>query len=244
MFHSAKLKIERANHHINDLERQLGTFSWENLNRCSTCREPNKLDIIFVVAPIPPAFAMIIGDAVHNLRTALDHLMWEIVGPGHQHNQLYFPMGGDRLSYEGTCGGVKTPDPAINKLLKSLAVFPGGKGEDLYIVHRLDRADKHSVLTPVMNVPRLSDLILESGGVSRPLAELYGADALLREGETFTIHGASADSRLAFKDNANVAPNVAFGNVEFIKDQPIFPTIKRLSHAFTDTINVIEGAIS
>ena len=44
--------------------------------------DPNTGDQVFkfrVRAPIPVDLSLVIGDAVHNLRSALDHLAWQLV---------------------------------------------------------------------------------------------------------------------------------------------------------------------
>jgi hypothetical protein len=103
MFESARLKIERADHHIGDLERQLREFTRHNLDASVDHRDDGTLDIHITVLEPPPCITLIVGDSVHNLWSALDHLMWELIGlgGGRQHPQLYFPKERDRPSYEG-----------------------------------------------------------------------------------------------------------------------------------------------
>jgi hypothetical protein len=99
MFDSARLKIERADHHISDLERQLSAFTRQNLDASIRYGDDGTMITITVIAP-PPSLALVIGDAVHNLWSALDHLTWEVIGldGGCQHPQLYFPKARDRAS--------------------------------------------------------------------------------------------------------------------------------------------------
>jgi hypothetical protein len=245
MFASTKLKIERADHHIADLERQLAAFTRQNLDASVANRDDGKLDITLTVLSLPPDIALTIGDAVHNLWTALDHMTWEMIGPDGKHKQVYFPKGRDRPSYEGTCEGMKTS--AVNKdILKSLEAFPGGKGEFLYIVHSLDRADKHSILTPIVHACGIDELALvaDEGKVRLPLSDLYGGAATLREGETFTIDGAPSGSSLALKNDAMISPHILFGDVEFVKDQAIFPTIRQFRDAVAETIKIVDASLT
>jgi hypothetical protein len=227
------------------LERQLIALTRQNFDR-SLRTSDRKVDITFTVVSPPSEIALTIGDAVHNLWTALDHMTWEIVGRvgGSQHNQLYFPKGRDRQSYEGACGGIEPSRPIIKDIFKPLEAFPGGRGEALYIVHSLDRADKHSVLTPVVHAAGIDELVLVSDGgkVRRSLAELYGSAATLREGETFSIDGAPSGTTLAFKNDAKISPHILFGNVEFVDGKAISPTIRQLRHAVANTINIVESS--
>lgn len=245
MFDSAKLKIERADHHIGDLERRLITFTRQNLDASVTHLDDGEMDITFVMLPPSPNIALTIGDAVHNLRAALDHMVWELVGPAYQNKHVQFPMGDKRQTFETTCKGIKTPDPAINDVLKSLEAFPGGKGEFLYIVHLLDRADKHRILTPVTHAPDVDELVLigDDGEERFPLSKFFGNGKTLREGESLTFSGFPKDSRLAFQNDAKISPHILFGNIEHIEGEAIFPTIRRLRNAVAETVDIVESSI-
>jgi hypothetical protein len=245
MFESARLKIERADHHIGDLERQLREFTRHNLDASVDYRDDGTLDIHITVLEPPPCVALILGDAVHNLRSALDHLMWEWIGldGGQQHRQLYFPTGQDGKSYKRSCDGVDTPSAAVKDLLKSFEAFPGGAGHFLYMTHRLDNADKHTTLTPVIHAPTIAELVLVSDGgqVRRRLSDLYGNAEQLGEGETFTVDGAAAGTALDFENDAQIFSHIIFDvNVEFVRGEPIFPTILQLRHAVSNAIDIVE----
>ncbi len=104
------------------------------------------------VEPVPSAFAVIIGDAVHNLRCALDHMMWELIGRdgGTQNKHLQFPCRESKVDFEGACKGIQTPSDWIRRLLASFECYIGGKGEVLYVIHMLDVSDKHRIIGPVL----------------------------------------------------------------------------------------------
>jgi len=244
MFESARLKIERADHHIRDLERQLRESTRRDLDASVDRRDDGALDIHITVLKPPPCVALIIRDVVHNLWSALDNLMWELIGldAGEQHRWLSFPKGLDRLSYNRKCDKVKTPSAAVKDLLKSFEVFPRGAGHFLCVTNLLDNADKHTVLTPVIHAPTIAELVLVSDGgqVRRRLSDLYGSAPRLDEVETFTVDGAAAGTTLAFENDAQISPHIRFGAVKFVRDKPIFPTILQLRHAVSNTINIVE----
>jgi hypothetical protein len=70
MFDSAKLKVQRADQHINDLEEQLGTFTNDNF-WSSVSHHAGAIDITFTAATVPHSLALTLGDVVHNLWSAL-----------------------------------------------------------------------------------------------------------------------------------------------------------------------------
>lgn len=121
MLDGAKHKIDRANYHIADIEGQFAAFAAEKTHRFLTERNPETGAIILKVESVkelPSEFALIIGDAIHNLRTALDHATWEIVGIDHeivgidrdtQDRRLKFPTGRNRRYFEAACKGIVTP---------------------------------------------------------------------------------------------------------------------------------------
>ena len=66
----ARLKIERANHHIKDLERQINAFLAQRPFKLMARFKPKLGTIAFgseADQPIPDDFALIIGDAINYL---------------------------------------------------------------------------------------------------------------------------------------------------------------------------------
>ena len=78
------------------------------------------------VDEFPSSIALCIGDAIHNLRTALDHMTWEIFGRegGTQDRYLKFPFGQDRTSFEALCEGMKAACPKRKQFLSRLRRSP------------------------------------------------------------------------------------------------------------------------
>ena len=108
MFGSARLKLERAEYHISDIERQFAAFVRGKPHRFRIQSDPNTgvlaIRVRFVKEP-PATLALIIGDAIHNMRIALDHAIWELVGldGGTQDRYLKFPTGDNRIDFEASC---------------------------------------------------------------------------------------------------------------------------------------------
>src|SRR5689334_6111092 len=114
MFESAKLKIERAKHHIADVDASFTSFIQTHPHRLAMVVNPEtgRMDIkVRLNHELPKSIALTVGDAIHNMRTALDHMTWEVVGrdKGTQDRWLKLPAGDNRVNYEATCQGIKTP---------------------------------------------------------------------------------------------------------------------------------------
>jgi hypothetical protein len=103
------LKLERAEHHIRDLQ---SFWRDEFIEKKRAYRVSHKDDAkagyriyrLDHILPIPPLVSLLLGDAVHNLRSAMDHLAYLTafkftrgVGP---FGDLYFPVGEDAPKFE------------------------------------------------------------------------------------------------------------------------------------------------
>src|ERR1700693_1162143 len=77
----SRLKIERANHHIEDIQRCITSLEKSDVSTIETNpymgNEVIKHDVTDVAAA--RKIALRIGDAVHNLKCALDYAWFEII---------------------------------------------------------------------------------------------------------------------------------------------------------------------
>ena len=75
LFHGARLKIERANEHINDLYLKFRDFNKSGPYSILVENNPETGDSFLQISAdqtIPDNILLIVGDAVHNLASALD----------------------------------------------------------------------------------------------------------------------------------------------------------------------------
>jgi hypothetical protein len=149
-FASARLKLDRAKQHIANLQREFDVFVAENPHALSFKVDPDTSSLLVQLrfkVDIPKSFALILGDAIHNLRCAMDHATWDLIGIDHgtQDRWTKFPTGRTRQDYEATCKGMKTPRDDTKKFFAALEVYKGGMGNLLWGINELDSADKHTV---------------------------------------------------------------------------------------------------
>jgi hypothetical protein len=94
MFENSRLKWHRAQWHIREIDTGLQAFLQSGAIKLVAVTEPNDMQVMKVVVD-PPAptgeFALIIGDAFHNLRSALDHLTSEVARTVGRGIKLTFP---------------------------------------------------------------------------------------------------------------------------------------------------------
>lgn len=249
MFESAKLKVEWADHHISDLATQFQAFVESNPYSVAVGHNPETrrtaIRLIFK-KPIPKSFALTIGDAIHNLRCALDHMTWQLVGRdgGTQNRYLKLPAGQNRIDFEAACKGIITPSQAIIDLLKSLEVFPSGKGDVLYKLHLLDNADKHTVLAPVIRAAQVSKLAIFDGkGVPSftRLDCIFAGD----NGELFAdVLDIPEGGHVEIDNDTKATPFIFLGNVQGVPTGPVFESLSQFRHATAYTLDIVAKAIS
>jgi hypothetical protein len=251
MFKGARLKIGRADHHISDLERQFAAFVAEKPHRFSMHIDPHTLHTIMRVSfikEVPAQFALIIGDAIHNLRTALDHTVWEIVGFAQrtQDRQLAFPTGHTRTTFESSCNGIKAPSQWVRDALMSTEVFPQGTGDDLYNLTRLDNADKHTVITPVLRGTSLPSFTVftEDGKVASRIEIKVLVGRTADFADDFADFGMIQPGfQIRLDEDAECSPSLFLGFPDGTRFAPAFPTLERLRNSVANAVDTLESKV-
>jgi hypothetical protein len=239
MFESALLKLQRANHHITNLERQFDAFVAEKPHRISIQNHPETGELsvrVRFLKQLPRELALITGDAVHNLRVALDHLTWELVGIDHgtQDRYLKFPFGDTRVNFEASCKGIKTPSQWVKNFFISTEAFDGGAGYALYHIKLLNDADKHTVIVPVVRAtthPAINIINPDGSVMGRMEGNVFVGGA----GEYIPLLMMGRGMSVELEDDANCAPQI------FLKDPPV-TVIPSLKHWFGEVGRTIEAA--
>ncbi len=143
-------KIERAKEHVRNLKDEIGTFWSSNRYVITPEDDPETGDEVFRFhgdLQLPPHWGVIIGETVHNLRSALDHLAWQLVlaNGGKPNRATEFPIFEVSDEYESKVEGkIKGASNEAVCIAKSLKLYKGGN--DIFAVHRLNIIDKHRML--------------------------------------------------------------------------------------------------
>src|SRR5215813_1695318 len=148
-------KVERAERHLFDLREQWAAFLESNPYPIRFEDDPQTGDrtyYVVSVAEIPDdPIKMIIGDAVHNLRSALDHIAHELVciGKGSRgpFKWVYFPIAEDSAKYHSEKGAkVKGMRQDAIHAIDLIEPYGSGAFGLLWYLHQLDIIDKHRLL--------------------------------------------------------------------------------------------------
>jgi hypothetical protein len=250
-FFSSALKIERAKHHIKDLDRSVHAFF---------ARKPYKLIVrnnppagwrtYFVRSekPLPAEFSLIIGDAVHNLRSALDLAMFQLIGHLSKSPQtVQFPFAYEAKKLENVIRSRQAhlAGEAVVAAIRALKPYPGGN-ELLAGVQALDVCDKHKLIIPVVETATLSGdeigKIEPFSGASGPGRIVFG----MRQGEDLLRVQIPVSSCPPSEHEANVQPSfiVRFGKGQPFAGLEAMPVLFRLVSEVMAAINALAAASS
>jgi hypothetical protein len=148
------LKIERANKHISDLDTAIAAFLATKPYKVGVKRDPETRKPVYYVTdvqPVLPEVCIILGDAIHNLRGALDHLAQQLYLVGSEttvyRKQTSFFIAQKATEYRRVVGDkVEKMRKGTIDALAALEPYKDGKGNDFWVLHSLNNIDKHRTL--------------------------------------------------------------------------------------------------
>ncbi len=151
MFEGSKLKLDRAIVHLAALEELFTTYDGVIELKYKPI-DGDKEHFILGFEPSPPVeIPLIIGDAVHNMRAALDLMICDIDANNGFDRDSAFPFAKSETAFLEILSKKKyfRLGEDIIGLIKELKPFLGGN-LDLYALHDLDIIDKHRLVIPTM----------------------------------------------------------------------------------------------
>ena len=227
-------KIKRAEKHLTDFEAIGGGFlrqSEPEMLHVDTDPETGNevTKIIKIVAP-PIDLSAIAGDAIHNLRSALDHLAYQLVLVATKReppSSIYYPIFADAESYEtGKVRKVQGMTNEAKDLIDASKPYGGGT-DDLYWLHALDIADKHHALVVTIIAVHGAWVISPSRWFRpdhKPCFSMPKVWTPLNVGDVVLIREPNCE------DQVDLTLDVAFGEPEIVKGKPVFKFLKDVTH--------------
>jgi hypothetical protein len=249
----SKLKVKRAKEHFRQIEAEIKTFNASKPYRIMVEEEPQSGDQLYRVKikkQPPPMWATIIGDIVHNLRSALDLLVNDAVRANGNTPNRYtgFPVYKSADAFEaGFSGKVRGVSTKAIETIKSLKPYKDGN-EALWHIHCLDITDKHRLILSVGSAYRNFNVVLkmrvpweEGEVVKSPPIALKPADQLYPLKDGAVVMCVKAAARMS---HSNDAPDyqftfeVAFGDGEIVQGEPVLPTLQQLITSVESIIDI------
>jgi hypothetical protein len=251
-----QVKVEQARKNFHDLGGEVRSFLGSQPYQIGTRRDPATRRMVYYlvsVQPIPPVIAAITGDIIHNLRSALDHLAYQLVtmGTGGKgpYRHVYFPISESAKKHK-TEGLKKIQGMSLEakKAIEALRPYQGGN-DMLWHIHSLDNIDKHRLLITVGSAYRsfnigslLKRSLKQEGEVgfsnldNFPFSNLAlkPADRLfpLKAGDELfmDLPDAEVDENLKFQFE------IAFGEPEVFDGKPLLETLEQMIKTVHDII--------
>jgi hypothetical protein len=152
-------KMQRAHEHLKELDRQVVAYKAAYQYSVAKKLNADKTSYIYSIKPgtIPPLhIGTIVGDAVHNMRSSLDHLAWQLalLTTPTPYHLTEFPIYKERTTDNIKAVRRKLQDVPTNaaNLIERFQPYNSGERAEkhpLWILHALWNIDKHSILIPV-----------------------------------------------------------------------------------------------
>ena len=241
----ASFKVGRADEHIAQL-KQLCEHYFSQLEHTSTVfvdeKGVNGLRVSFPETQMIVGIPLCIGDAVHNLRAALDHTFNEILlrlVPDYKDtDRTSFPFDVTETNLRNKVSNLVSkeglPRDVADIITEKIKPWKEGHAPfsasyALWALSKLDNMDKHKFLTPVVVVSKVSGLTgyFENSSGERT-GDFEDNTVILSEGRGIFFIG-SVDKNVL--TNAGTAEfNIVFPSDQHFDGQPVIPILENLVH--------------
>jgi hypothetical protein len=252
------VKLDRAKEHLASLSADVRSYLDSKPYAVGVKRATDTRRLIYFVAgirPTPLRIPAVLGDAIHNLRSALDHLSYQLVwvGSGKKpSSHVYFPIADDRVAYiDQRRRQIKGATSAAIATIDGLAPYKGGS-DALWRLHKLNNVDKHRVLLTAgsafqsVNIGAHMSREMHKHIAASPKAEklsgmppldlfIRPADRMfpLKVGDELFIDGPDAE----VNDKLEFRFEVAFGEQGIVFGEPIIESLASM-------VQLVEGILS
>lgn len=249
---SARLKIERAKKHLEELQREVTAF-WATKPYAinfDTETEPGKrLYRMKFTNDVPPHWGAAAGDVIHNLRASLDNVATALaVANGTTSKnvlrQTYFPIGVSKEAFEKKLASdLKGASDEAKRIVRLMKPYRGGT-EAFRRLHDLDILDKHSHLVPVGAATQ--------DFVWRPKMQIPGREpfempiGFIHESPFYRLK----DGDIIFSEPSNEEQGnytfsfyVAFGEGQIVDGEPLVETLRQLVAFVEEVVGIFDREI-
>ena len=171
-----RAKIERARLHLGEFADRVRNFTDQAPFKVRGEHHPESNEIVFVAEandacpPIPLDLALIAGEVAHQLRSALDHLVWQLViahtGQSPQGTKSGFPIFKTEAGYEQRSGSMilGVSERARERIRAAQPYHLGGDAESAltWVVHQLNNTDKHRLIPVAVEHTSVGSVVMST----------------------------------------------------------------------------------
>jgi hypothetical protein len=247
VFADARLKLERCETLVVDLDSTFKAFFGERTDLMTVSLEPDSDGVIGLkvtaTGQLPRNVATVVGDALHNLRSSLDVAVCglvELAGVTPTRN-AYFPIHSTREAVKEALARkdlLSLGAEVQRVILDSIRPYLGG-ADALYALHDLNKKDKHRHLLPVITVSRVDGIALRDDQFS--IVE----ELTVYPGPTGVAHVISLPGKMEIRSKGRPSYVPVFGpDAGGQAGKPLMPTLQAIFWAVDRALGALQAAAS
>lgn len=245
-----RLKIERANKHIKDIN--IIITDWVNSNGISIKRKSDgtKQFVKFYIKPIEKMLPIMIGEVFFQLKSALDLLMCALAElNGRGTSGVKFPICADLKEFESERGQgpIEKLSLAARNHIFDLKPYKGGNNL-LWAMNTLRNKDGHIRLLPLITrfpLPsqsgRFEDTTNNDFGIDTPLVVEIG-NLIVTSKNEITLATCSFAGDIKIENDTKPIINIAFSDIEGIEREPIVALLQQFLDLTTSIVDIFDSA--
>lgn len=262
-FFGAFLKVQRANYHIKEimehsqpLAPHLYEITWieaiglpcgSSFASVSSDPESQVVELAFLPKqPIREYFALMIGDAIHNLRAALDYAATAVVrAAGKDTSFVTFPVHEEREKLvEAQTTGIRQikaalPNADVEGFFQDTIKAYRDGNLPLWTIGKLDKIDKHNFILPTVSTATAFNPIM--GGRSGNINFMSLNSTTMNDASRpFGLLRMDAADGLPDHDHVQVAGDIAFPYGLFFSGLKVIPTLTDASEVVLEALKALE----
>ncbi|KCZ53212.1 hypothetical protein HY29_17510 [Hyphomonas beringensis] len=246
-FRGAQLKVMRADHLLEELEIAIRVLPQSIGKQFLIGLSGETVHITFLPDQMPLQLSAALGDCVHNIRSAFDHVAVALtappIGTGNP-NYSGMPTGKDQNAYEGErAKKMKGAPPSALAIIDALEPWRGGRNL-VRELHELDIMDKHRLLVPAIAEMHIRSMGAEIRG--RPITITGNDVRSVADGQNFVIEipCPGIKSHTEFKLTNSLKADFS---IKFDRDHPcagelVLPALKRMRATASELLEKCETA--
>lgn len=238
MFAGSRIKLERADTHIRSLIAEIESFRQSNPYEIAVHEEPSTgMQSLCAVVhrATPEEWSAIIGDAIHNARTALDLLINDLVDPVHRGTATFPIRATPEEKWPSGIPRIKGLSSTLQERL--VAIQPYVTGDmTLRDLHILDIEDKHKVLVALSSATAVRNIRATQKGLRGTMSVGEIRIDTSKMGPTPTGISVHRSMGMEFHTDFDVSIEIVFGNTDALPSAPVVPALERFLEAVQEII--------
>lgn len=193
--YAIRAKVDRARHHLEQLDTEMTSFTDRHPYAIRLKEQPRPEEwvyALFLTEPIPVMWGVILGEAVHDLRSALEHVVFQLAfdnKQGVEQQGTGFPIFDSQASWDSNGGSsnikhLGTESQAFIRSVQPYAPCTDGR-RHLWALQKMWNQDKHQLVHPwgILFLPDRSSLHIDPA----PVEIIYNEGLIKHGAEAFRL---------------------------------------------------------